>query len=91
MTDKQQVGRLAMRVEGDWWVAYYALPSTMKDALELGRIRMAFVQDASAKEIFMALMRDAVSAILNKQTGHAAEWPDPGGKPAPEHERSGRA
>lgn len=91
MSDKVQMGRLAMRVEGDLWVAYYALPDTMDDALFLGSIQMAFVQDESAKQIFMALMRDAVSLILKEETGENPEWPDPFGRPAPNHERAGRA
>ena len=33
--DTQQVGRLAMRVEGNYWVAYYALTDTMDEALDL--------------------------------------------------------
>ena len=88
---KTQVGRLAMRVEGEFWNAYYALPNTMEGALLLGSIRMAFVEDFSAKQIFMALMRDAVSAIIKAQTGIDAAWPDPDGIPAPQHERAGRA
>lgn len=91
MEKKQQIGRLAMRVEGDLWVAYYALPNTMEGALFLGSIQMAFVQDFRAKEIFMALMRDAVSAIIRDKTGVAPDWPEPEGRAAPEHERSGRA
>ncbi len=89
--DIAQVGRLAMRVEGDLWVAYYALPNTMKDAIFLGSIQMAFVQEESAKQIFMALMRDAVSMILKQQTGVDAIWPDKHGRTAPAHERAGRA
>ncbi len=91
MNQKQEMGRLAMRVEGDLWVAYYALPKTMDGALFLGSIQMAFVQDESAKQIFMALMRDAVSLVIKGQTGVDPQWPDPFGKPAPQHERSGRA
>lgn len=91
MTDHTQVGRLAMRVEGDLWVAYYALPNTMKDALFLGSIQMAFVQDESTKQIFMALMRDAISLILKEKAGADASWPDPSGSPAPAHEKGGRA
>lgn len=91
MDQKTQIGRLAMRVEGDLWVAYYALPDTMKDALFLGSIQMAVVQDWQAKEIFMALMRDAVSAIIKAQAGLSPEWPEPQGRPAPEHEKAGRA
>ena len=80
-----------MRVEGDFWNAYYALPNTMDNALLLGSIRMQFVQDESAKQIFMALMRDAVSDILKDATGADPLWPDPFGRPAPQHERAGRA
>ena len=89
--ERAQVGRLAMRVEGDFWVAYYALPNTMKDAIFLGSIQMAFVQDESAKQIFMALMRDAVSSIIKEQVGADPIWPDPNGRPAPANERAGRA
>jgi hypothetical protein len=91
MTAKQQMGRLAMRVEGDLWVAYYALPNTMEGAIFLGSIQMAFVQDFANKEIFMALMRDAVGAMIKGTVGADAIWPDPNGVPAPEHERGGRA
>ena len=92
MTDKQhQVGRLAFRVEGNLWVAYYALPNTMNDAIFLASIQMTIVQDFSTKEIFMALMRDAVSAIIKDQSGHDSCWPEPDGVPAPEHEKAGRA
>ncbi|MGB0412129.1 MAG: hypothetical protein ACPGFA_11115 [Pikeienuella sp.] len=91
-SDKQQIGRLAMREEGSLWVAYYALPDTMKDALFLGSIRMAFVTDNwQAKELFMSLMRDAVSDIIKDKTGVTPDWPHPGGVPAPEHERGGNA
>lgn len=90
MSPRDQVSRLAMRVEGDLWVAYYALPNTMEGALFLGSIRMVFVQDESARQIFMALMRDAVSAVIKEQFGTAPTWPDPPRR-APEHERAGRA
>ena len=86
---KQQMGRLAMRVEGDWWVAYYALPNTMDGALKLGSIRMGIVIDWQRKELFMSMMKDAVSEIIKGGFGADVEWPDP--RPAPEHERSGRS
>lgn len=89
MTDTTQIGRLAMRVEGDLWVAYYAMPGTMKDAIFLGSIQMRFVQDWQKKELFMAMMKDCVTDILKEITGETALWPnDP--QPAPEHEKSGR-
>jgi hypothetical protein len=90
MTDKPtQIGRIAMRVEGDWWVAYYALPTTMDGAIELGRIAMRLVQDRSRKEAFMAIMRDAVSEFVEDTLGKAPD--DFIISAAPEHERSGRA
>lgn len=89
MDSKAKIGRLAFREEGDFWHAYYALPNTMKDAIFLGSIRMTIVRDWQAKELFMALMRDAVSAIIKAETGITPDWP--GEQPAPEHERPGKA
>ncbi len=87
--DKQQVGRLALRVEGDWWVAYYALPATMDGAIELGRIAMRLVQDRARKEAFMALMRDAIEEFIAEMfDGQSPDWIT---ATAPEHERAGRA
>lgn len=40
---EQQIGRLALRREGKWWAAYYAMPDTMNGALPLGRIRMGIL------------------------------------------------
>ncbi len=82
--DLTQVGRVAFRVEGNLWVAYYADPDTMTDAIFLGSIQKAFVQDPEAKASFMALMRGGISTILNEET----EWTT---VPAPESERGGRA
>jgi len=84
-----QIGRLSMRHEGDNWVAYYALPESMDDAIMLGSIRMRIATVEARKEAFMALMRDAVSDIIETETGIRPEWG--GAKPAPEHERSGSA
>jgi hypothetical protein len=75
--NQQQVGRLAFRVEGDWWVAYYALPTTMDGAMEMARIRMALVQDQDRKNDFMGEMTGETPEFLTRS--------------APEHERSGRA
>lgn len=86
------MGRLAMRVEGDLWVARYALPGTMEGAVFLGSIQMAIVgQNREMKERFMAMMRDAVSMILKDEFGVNPDWPEPDGRRAPEHERAGRA
>ena len=55
----REIGRLALRHEGNFWNAYYALPGTMEGALFLGSIAMAFVvENTERKELFMAMMRE---------------------------------
>ena len=86
----EQIGRLAMRHEGDNWIAYYALPDTIEKPVFLGSIRMgAVINHPKRKEAFMQMMRDIVSDIIEKDTGIRPTWGDP--KTAPEHERSGAA
>lgn len=89
-TDMQQIGRIAMRQEGDRWNAYYALTNTMDGAIFLGSILMAAVADnAERKQSFIDLMRDIVSDIICEKAGIRPEW---GGiESAPEHERAGSA
>lgn len=89
MADMTKAGRLAMRVEGNLWVAYFAQIGTMDGAIFLGSIQMAFVQDQDRKRAFMGLMQDAVGEILAEAAGGKPHWPEP--VEAPEHERSGRA
>ena len=85
-----QVGRLAMRHEGESWNAYYALPGSMDGAIFLGAIRMgAVVSNAERKQAFIEMMRDIVSDIIEEQTGYRPTWGGP--QTAPEHERSGSA
>lgn len=85
-----QVGRLAMRHEGDNWNAYYAMPGTMDGAIFLGSIRMgAVVDNAERKQAFMLMMRDIVADIIEENTGYRPTWGGP--QTAPEHERSGSA
>lgn len=91
MNSKQKVeaGRVAFRVEGDRWVAYYAMPLTMEGAIFLGSIHFGAVRNSpDRKEAFMMLMQGIVQECFADK-GIAAEWPAP--QPAPEHERSGRA
>lgn len=85
-----QVGRLAMRVEGENWNAYYALPDSMKNTVFIGSIRMgAVVNNPQRKQEFMLMMSDIVSDIIEEHTGHRPTWGGP--QSAPEHERSGAA
>jgi hypothetical protein len=92
MTESQQrhqIGRLAMRVEGENWNAYYASRDTMEGAIPLGSIRMGAVRDnAKRKQAFMALMQDIVADFLKEHFGQAPAWTT---QTAPEHERSGSA
>lgn len=90
MKQLQKIGRLAFRVEGDTWRAYYALTETMDGAIPLASIAMRFVQDPGRKDRFIALMRDAVADLIEESTGTRPQWPDPP-QTAPEHERSGAA
>lgn len=87
---QQQIGRLAMRHEGEFWNAYYAMPGTMTGAILLGSIQMKFVEEKTRKDAFMNLMREAVADILEAAVGTRPSWPD-GPRPAPEHERAGHA
>ena len=84
-----QVGRLAMRVEGNWWTAYYALPDTMDKALRLGQVHMSLVQDEDRKQAFMDLCKSFISDIIELNHGKPpSEWHI---EAAPESERSGTA
>jgi hypothetical protein len=86
----REIGRLALRLEGENWVAYYALADTMQGAMMLGSIRMALVMNLQRKEDFMTLMQRCVSDILEDITGERPTWPLPPQR-ARESERSGRA
>lgn len=86
----QKVGRLAFRVEGKWWVAYYAEPETMNGALELARIQMTLIDDKKRKDQFIQLMRDVFSDMMEAAIGVRPQWPNPP-EAAPEHERAGQA
>lgn len=85
----RKIGRLSMRKEGSWWVAYYAMPDTMKGALRLGKVHMRTVPTEERKQMFMDLMREAVADILEEAIGKRPTWG--GVETAPESERSGSA
>jgi len=84
---KKQIGRLALREEGNMWNAYYAMPDTMVDAIWLGSIAMRFVQKEERKDAFMELMKQAVADVIEYTHGARPTWPDKPTK-APEHERT---
>ena len=84
-----QIGRLALRVEGGFWNAYYAQQGTMTDAILLASIRMQYVQTPERKRAFMDLMRECVADTIEEIVGVRPEWG--GEEPAAEHERAGSA
>ena len=84
---KSEVGRLALRAEGNMWNAYWAMPGTMKDAIWLGSIALAVIEkDKALKERFVSLMRDAVAYVLKDITGKDVQAWDT--RVAPTHERT---
>jgi len=86
---EQKVGRLALRVEGDWWEAYYAMPSTMEGAIPLGRIKMSIAtKNKKYKMAFQDLMWEVVADFLEDATGTR---PTRIVEPAAESERAGHA
>lgn len=87
---KQQIGRLALRHEGNLWVAYYALENTMDGALFLGSIAMAAIaNNTKRKQAFMDIMRSFVADIIERQAGVRPTWGDP--RDAPEIEKAGHS
>jgi hypothetical protein len=77
MNKDQQIGRIAMRVDGDEWKAYYAMPDTMEAPLFLGSVKMAIVQKPERREAFMSLMRDAVADMIEEKIGTRPVWGGP--------------
>lgn len=93
MSDEQKLkasGRLAMRHEGNFWNAYFALPDTMDGAVLIGSIVIAGVAgNDNLKKAFMQLMWDVVADILEVRSGVRPTHGEVQG--APEHERAGHS
>lgn len=84
---RKQLGRIALRREGEMWNAYFAKVSTMDGAILLGSIRMtALADNEPRKAAFIQLMTDIIGDITNDVVGVDPSWST---SPAPEHERSG--
>ena len=82
-----ELGRLALRHEGEWWNAYWARSQhSMEGAVLLGTIRMT-VAKGRAKDVFMAAMQEAFGQMVEEMTGEAPTWSEP--RTAPETERAG--
>jgi hypothetical protein len=82
--------RLAMRVEGDWWVAYLAQDDTMEGAHRLGSILIcAVIDNPYLRNQFIKLMQEMITHGMHKAFDRTPVWDEP--EPAPQSERSGRA
>lgn len=83
---KAQIGRLAMREEGEFWNAYFADTESMEDALLLGSIRMTCVRGhPHRKDQFMAMMRGIIDQGVKELYDQDLKWNEP--TPGPENER----
>lgn len=83
----QQVGRLALRREGEYWNAYYALNDSMEGAVLLGSINLRIVGPyTDIEQRFIELMQQIITKLFEEKFGVRATWGEP--ENAPEHERS---
>jgi hypothetical protein len=81
--------RLALRVEGKWWVAYIARIDNMKGALEMGRILVKACKDDIEVE---AAFKDCMSKLMvSRLRMEGLEVARMDQRPAPESERSGNS
>ena len=89
MKDHKQIGRLAIRDEGEWINAYYAMPGTMDGSILLASLRRTAADRPGVFDAFKDLGRTIVGEILFEEIGARPAW---GGEDrAPEHERAGKA
>jgi len=88
MPDPKRPIRLAMRQEGDWWVAYVATTESMQGAFEIGRIAMGAARDPQVKDAFLAVMVQVLQGNLEAMGLTPLSWET---RSAPESERAGRA
>lgn len=89
--ERMGIGRLAFRVEGHWWTAYWAPELTnMNGAVKLSTIRLTIARNEEVKEAFMSMSRLAFSTMVKEITGQdIITFNAP--EVAPESERSGSA
>lgn len=82
--------RLAFRIEGDFWNAYYVPHRySMKDAILLGSLRLSLASIPSIKSKFMVMMKDAFNYHVRELTGRTIKFNPP--QVAPENERTGNS
>jgi hypothetical protein len=85
----KDIGRLALRVEGEFWNAYWApYLNTMDGSILIASIRMSTVK-GRIREDFMELVKNAFEVISQDIVKQSITWSAP--KTAPESERGGNA
>jgi hypothetical protein len=80
--------RLALRIEGEFWVAYVAKLGTMEGAWELGRVLLNAVAGSERQDEWKALMVACMGAALIDAGAVIEGWDE---RTAPESERAGKA
>lgn len=80
--------RLAIRSEGEWVNAYFAKNDTMVDAMLVGTIARAAVENPEVFDLWKNALRVAMADFVEGVIGSRPEFK--GERAAPEHERSGR-
>lgn len=86
---QEQIGRLAVRDEGSFVAAYYAMPDTMTDAKLLFTVDRNAANYPGVRDRILDLGRQIVGEIIFDITGHRPTWGGP--ETAPEHERAGHS
>jgi hypothetical protein len=83
------IGRLALREEGDFWNAYWAPHiDSMEGSVLIGCIRLNVVK-GKIHEDFIELMKNSFEVITEETIGQTPTWSKP--RTAPENERGGNA
>lgn len=85
-----QVGRVAMRHEGNNVNVYYAKNDTMEDAVLLLSAPVGIAGMPGVRDMMLDIGRRVVRELVKEVHGKdVTTWGGP--EPAPEHERSGHA
>lgn len=88
MTNTSTPIRLALREEGNWWVAYVATTDNMAGAIEIGRMHLNALREVpDGVPRWKALMVDILAANLTSVGATVLGWDE---QKAPEHERRSR-
>jgi len=80
--------RVALRAEGDWWVAYVAEAGTMEGKVEIALTLLAPCDDPEIKQAFIDYAKLVFSKALARLDIPILAWDE---EKAPESERSGSA